>query len=207
MASRSGEPWRRRRARPYRTTGTRGEPKDAILIVCEGRKTEPNYFKRFRVTSATIKVVGTGSNTLSVVEHALSLQEKLRIEGFEFDQLWCVFDCDSFSERFDKAINEAERLGFRVAYSNEAFELWYLLHFHYIDAGLSRDGCVRKLRGLLSDGYEKNRDDLYDCLLDQQPTAIRNARRLLRTYSDEPPSQRNPCTTVFLLVEELNRFL
>ena len=32
--------------------------KQSFLIVCEGECTEPDYFKAFRMTTATIKVVG-----------------------------------------------------------------------------------------------------------------------------------------------------
>ena len=34
--------------------------KPTILIVCEGKNTEPSYFKQFRITSATVKFVGEG---------------------------------------------------------------------------------------------------------------------------------------------------
>ena len=34
------------------------EIKQSFLIVCEGEKTEPDYFKAFRMTAATIKAVG-----------------------------------------------------------------------------------------------------------------------------------------------------
>ncbi|TGG87894.1 RloB domain-containing protein [Geotoga petraea] len=35
--------------------------KPKILIVCEGEKTEPNYFKAFRITSVQVQVIGTRS--------------------------------------------------------------------------------------------------------------------------------------------------
>lgn len=43
-----------------RKIGNRGYPKQIFLIVCEGERTEPNYFKSFRITSANVIVVGTG---------------------------------------------------------------------------------------------------------------------------------------------------
>ncbi|WP_394706873.1 RloB domain-containing protein [Marispirochaeta sp.] len=46
----------------HRTIETRGEPKQTFLIICEGEKTEPNYFKSFKVKSASIRIVGTGCN-------------------------------------------------------------------------------------------------------------------------------------------------
>ncbi|MFH1856944.1 MAG: RloB domain-containing protein, partial [Candidatus Omnitrophota bacterium] len=43
--------------------------KKHLLIVCEGTKTEPNYFKAF-ITSADVKIIGEGFNTMSLVEYA-----------------------------------------------------------------------------------------------------------------------------------------
>jgi len=100
-----------------------------FLIVCEGAKTEPNYFRGFKVAGNVLDVRGVGDNTLSLVEQAAKFKER-----GEYDQTWCVFDRDSFpADRFNRALDLARRLGMRVAYSNEAFELWYLLHFAYHD--------------------------------------------------------------------------
>ena len=60
-----------------RNTGTRGDPKKRILIVCEGEKTEPNYFEAFRVTSAVVKVIGLGQNTKRLVISAINLSTRL----------------------------------------------------------------------------------------------------------------------------------
>lgn len=41
--------------------------KQSFLIICEGEKTEPDYFKSFRMTSATIKVAGQAMNTIALL--------------------------------------------------------------------------------------------------------------------------------------------
>ena len=43
-----------RKASLTRRQGVR-EIKQSFLIVCEGEKTEPDYFKAFRMTAATVK--------------------------------------------------------------------------------------------------------------------------------------------------------
>jgi hypothetical protein len=48
---------------PGRNEGTRS-PHKTVLIVCEGARTEPDYFESFRL-SKVVKTVGTGTNTLS----------------------------------------------------------------------------------------------------------------------------------------------
>jgi len=44
-----------------------------FLIVCEGEKTEPNYFRKFPVDTKVIKldIQGEGKNTKSLVEKAI----------------------------------------------------------------------------------------------------------------------------------------
>jgi len=48
---------------------------DVILIVCEGAKTEPNYFTElknaFRLSNANVMICGRGSDPLSVVDFAI----------------------------------------------------------------------------------------------------------------------------------------
>ncbi|MCH8963291.1 MAG: RloB domain-containing protein [Bacteroidetes bacterium] len=99
-----------------------------------------------------------------------------------------------------------EKHGIKVAYSNEAFELWYVLHFNYHQSATARRLYVGMLNNLLGVPYEKNRLDMYERLEDRQETAIRNAERLLNNYDPPDPARNNPGTTVHLLVQELNRF-
>lgn len=193
------------RARGYsqRKTLTR-ETIPSFLIVCEGTKTEPNYFGKFRVPKhvARVEIRGLGANTESLVRRAMALRD-----AGDYDQVWCVFDRDSFSpESFNAALALAGREGIRVAYSNEAFELWYLLHFHYFNTGLSRADYGGKLSSLLGFRYEKNSDAIFDALWSRQADAIRHAERLLASYPAPRPASDNPSTTVHLLVGELRRF-
>lgn len=201
MPKRSGQ-----NHRPYkpRKVDTR-EPKSRFLIICEGERTEPNYFKSFRVPRDVIvvEIHGTGYNTLSLVKKAI----ELRNTDPGYDQVWCVFDRDSFpAQDFNEALTLAERENLKVAYSNEAFELWYLLHFHYFNSAIIRQQYIAKLNDLLGTVYRKNRSDIYTILLDKQALAIKHAEQLLQEYLPSRPERDNPSTTVHLLVKELNRF-
>jgi hypothetical protein len=173
--------------------------------VCEGEKTEPNYFLSFRVTN---DVYGAGKETIRVVEEARRLNDS---EG-PFDQIWCVFDRDSFpAANFDNAIHMLEALmdkGFRAAYSNEAFELWYILHFVYLDAAISRDQYAGMLEGHLGRKYRKGDTEIYALLRDRgsEALAIERAVRLCALHApDQPPSQCSPVTTVYKLVQKLRQ--
>ena len=178
------------------------ELRQRFLIVCEGAKTEPNYFQSFRVPKAVVDVRGVGRNTVSLVRKALELRDE-----DDYDQVWCVFDKDDFSlQNFNAALALAKQNHINVAYSNEAFELWYVLHFNYHQAATKRDRYARLLTKLLSTPYEKNLSDMYERLESRQETAIRNAEKLLNRYDPPDPARDNPSTTVHLLVQELNRF-
>jgi len=191
-----------------RKSQNRGKPSKSFLIVCEGEKTEPNYFRSFKLHSAAIKVEGCGMNTRSLVEKALEIKKRAKDNDEIFDEVWCVFDRDSFSlQNFNAAFDIAGRKKIKIAYTNEAFELWYLLHFHYFDTGISRDDYKKKLSKLLKEPYKKNSTEMYQKLLDKQFNALRNAETLLKTYKPVNPGENNPSTAVHLLVAELNKFL
>lgn len=181
------------------------ELKQRFLIVCEGSKTEPNYFRSFRVPKnvAEIDIKGLGENPSKLVESAvrLSTQE-------DYDQIWCVFDRDAWTPNdFNNAISSAQAQGFETAYSNEAFELWYILHFEFLNTGISRHSYGKKLDFLLGKKYAKNSETIYEELLEKQMTAIKNAENLLNSYEPHIPCKDNPCTTVYKLVQALNKFI
>ncbi len=191
-----------------RKSGNRGFPKKTFLIVCEGEKTEPNYFKSFRLTTLNVKVVGCGMNTYSLINETIRLKTQAIKEKNPFDQVWCVFDRDSFpAVNINRALVLAETNDIKVAFSNEAFEVWYLLHFCYFNTGVSRDLYAEKLTNYLKQKYKKNSDEIYDKIIDKQAIAIRNAENLLKQYLNHNPEKDNPSTTIHKLVIELNKFI
>lgn len=112
-----------------------------FLIVCEGERTEPNYFEAFRVPKKVYEVIGVGDNTIGLVKQAIDCQQK-----GEYDQVWVVMDKDDFPvANFNNALSLASGKGVNVAYSNEAFELWYLLHFDYHNSAISRTTYKNRL--------------------------------------------------------------
>jgi hypothetical protein len=191
----------------------------SILIVCEGQ-TEELYFKSFPVLGVRVDAVNLkGQSKLKMVE---STQEILDSSAVAYDEIWCVFDMDvrrgedEYSD-FDNVIHQAESLGFKVAYSNDAFELWLYLHFEYTDAENLRTFYYKELGKRLGLNYEKDgkRYDfcqkLYKLLevheQSSQEIAIERARSLFEEKADLPYHQQNPVTKVFELVKELNRNL
>lgn len=178
------------------------QTKRKILIVCEGARTEPSYFKSFRAQKDCL-IVGSGSNTVSVVNHALKEMEKE-----DYSEVWCVFDRDSFpKQRVQKALQLANQNNIKCAFSNESFELWYILHFEYLDTQITRADYCNKLSAHLGTRYEKNNKSIYSTLLAKQNDAIARAKKLERTMLPPGTCQVSayPYTTVYKLVEKLNK--
>lgn len=173
-----------------------------FLIVCEGEKTEPEYFTSFRVPKTILDIHGLGANTESLVRETIRIRDS---DSTIYNEVWCVFDRDSFPiENFNNALMLAKNNNINVAYSNEAFEIWYLLHFYYHDAATSRTQYESMLTHRLGFQYKKNDPKIYDHLIPSQANAIKNAKRLISSYSSHRPGHDNPSTTVYELVEKLN---
>ena len=181
-----------------------------VLILCEDSKSARLYFEGFELDRRRVEVlpIGTGMNTDSLVQNAIERKEEAARCGEPFNEIWCVFDRDSFpAQNFNRAFQLAESHGLSVAWANEAFEIWYLLHFNYHDTGLSRRAYGGRLSTLLGCQYDKSDDQIYARLESCQPTAMKNARRLEKHWVEMGgcnPESANPSTNVHKLVEFLN---
>ncbi len=211
-----------------RNKGVR-EKRKYFLIVCEGQGTEPIYFEALKKTlpqGVIVVTKGTGRNTLSLVKEADEIREREeakireRVEAngsAKFDEVWAVFDKDSFpNENFDNAVHScaSRKNPIKTAWSNECFELWYLLHFRDQQTGIGRDDIFAAMETEFSiSNYRDLKGEQGRRLHEQmavhqgQATAMERARALRDFWqSGTPPSQQNPCTKVCLLVKELNKY-
>jgi len=193
-----------------------------ILIVCEGKKTEPNYFKgfpkrrgkfvyelKFKGENESEENMG-GISPKKVVEKAIELRDN---SYQKYDRVWAVFDKDEF-EDFDAAILKAKSNNICCAWTNEAFELWYLLHFQNRITGMKRTEYQKAIEKEINKTwknkkkpykYAKNATDMYDVLqkYGNQEQAIKWAQQLTLQYNNEKFSTHNPRTQVFKLVKQL----
>lgn len=188
-----------------------------FLIVCEGEKTEPNYFKSFPKKVGkfifNLEFDGGGISTLKVVEKAIELRDNSKQK---YDRVWAVFDRDSFkANSFNSAILKGNAHNISCAWSNEAFELWYLLHFHNRVTAMKRDDYKKAIEEAVNVKlvkkkklfkYKKNDTGMYSMLnqTGSQDSAIKWAKQLAINNTGEQFANYNPQTMVFKLVEELN---
>jgi hypothetical protein len=185
-----------------RKSGFRTQRK-LVLIVCEGARTEPSYFECFPLPKNVREIYGAGANTLSVVKESIKIRDK-----GNFDEIWCVFDRDSFPiKRIVEAFKLAKSEKINIAFSNESFELWYLLHFHYLDTAITRQDYCQRLAVLLGGKYKKNDPTMYKRLISSQTQAIKNAKKLYKDVNPNSLHSSCPVTTVYQLVERLNELI
>lgn len=174
-----------------------------ILIVCGG-KTEKIYFEKHKSSLADIKIVPCLHNEspLRVVNRAIKEKKE-----DNYIQVWCVFDKDDFKD-FDEAIFKAKKNDIRCAFSNESFEVWFLLHYKYFDNYKDRTKCIKELESELGLKYDKVDEKIYDILKNKMDKAIQNAKIAHQRYMVQGGSPSNwcSCTTVYELMNELKQW-
>lgn len=184
--------------------------KQTFLIVCEGEVTEPEYFNSFRLTSANVKAIGKGMNTISLVKEAIAIRDIEKRRNRNYDQCWVVFDKDDFTASdFNAAIQMAQANGFHVAYSNQAFEFWFLLHFNLYQGAIHRNRYAEMLTHLLGFKYGKakgNSVKVFNVIYPRTRMAIDNAKNVLKAFDGSNPAKEESSTTVHQLVERLLLF-
>ena len=190
------------------------------LIVCEGKKTEPNYFNGLKrkinekygnkvdVLIPNIDVKGTGMNTTSLVKYT---QKTVNHANKVYGQVWVVFDKDDYNdEQFNLAIDNCN---YNVAWSNPNFELWLLAHFKKVNRYVSKDDVLQELsKEFQKNGlgnYTKNDTNIFAKVTSEGKlhTAIKNCDYMEELNKDGQASQRNPMTKVYKIVDGLKEYL
>lgn len=223
-----------------------------FIIVCEDEVSEPLYFKYFETDLIKINTIENQkskmTNVLNAIKHCLgedimeyNADSRARLKRNDI-QIWCVFDRDKGDNSnlvkddvdFNLSINTAQASGINVAWSNDAFELWVLLHFEEIeinDDNKKRDIYYKRLTDIFkklpnpnedlikalnhsSFNYKQDlkhrnnfRNIVRNEIIPKTQEAINRAKALDKHFSASslPYHQKAPCTMVYKLVEELIR--
>ena len=205
-----------RRAKQTKDTQRRGQAikssGQTVLIVCEGTKTELNYFKELRqhyhlqaVHTVDVTSGSSGRNAKNILLDAKKRYKVSKEKGDPYDRVYCVFDRDDecgANAGFRDVINEIRKLkNFHAAYSIPSFEFWLLLHFTYTRQCFeSSQQVFDKLKKYYTT-YQKNHPSLFRELEVHLDKALSHADRCLKEVND--CEEQNPST----MVHELVRFL
>ena len=197
------------------------------LIVCEGTKTEPNYFieaineinKNIEDEyKLKVKVIGTGRNTISLVKSVEDLQveiDKYNNRLIPYSKIFVVFDKDNFSDKsFDEAIKMCIQNGYIPLWSNQAIEFWFLLHFNYIDGKMDRKNYAIKINKKIKKKglkytYHKNDSKIYSklCKHGSLDKAKANAKKIHLNHIKDKPSNSESCTLIYKFFESVDERL
>lgn len=209
-----------------------------VLIVCEDAATEKRYFETafpdLPENTVRVKPVGTGRDPLGVAQQAIVERDALALEARrDVDQVWLVFDKDDADQtpkkvdRFGKALALAEQEKMALAFSNEVFELWLLLHFVDVaaDAPLPRarvykllGEALRPHRLFATEGYHHKKTADHKASkpahvlqavreLGDEPQAHARAEALLAAHGEKPLLTANPSTRVHRLLQSLRGWM
>jgi hypothetical protein len=210
---RDNQPKHRQRGKIERK-GRRRNTFDRILIVCEGKKTEPNYFEGLRtflrLSSANITAIpsGDGPQPMKVVDFA---RDYCRDTNNRWEKVFCVFDEDDHPD-FEKAIRSAaerdgklkndqgEKIRFYAIPSSPCFELWLALHFEAVSSRFSCHEMLDKVKRLIP-GYEKGAKGIYERTREFLNKACQNADKISRNRDGAKIT--NPYTAVGEVMKEL----
>jgi hypothetical protein len=202
---------KRESRRKVRVTPT----KPVVIVVCDGAKTEPIYFKNFKSRDKLfhIKVVHSGKNYLDLIKKGI--HESDGVEGA--CDVWCVSDVDadpntpynesSKNQQLKEFKEQARKYGFQIALSNPCFELWYLLHFGYSTSNLPTYKSLEQKLSVHLPNYSKTKN-YFSQLSDTMDYAISNAKKLEKHHADLGIADFasvavNPYTDVWQLVEQI----
>lgn len=190
-------------------------PYDRMLIVCEGSKSEVNYFNAIRqekrIPSADIRVVPSdyGTTPLQIVQFAIKELKRLK----SFDHVYVVFDRDDHLTYHD-ALNKTEATNkklrndahttvpFTAIPSVPSFELWVLLHFRDVQAPMHRDQVLAELmKPAAYPAYAKNSLTVFQDTKPHLAQAEDRAKRLRERFDKRNGS--DPCTDADILTQAL----
>ena len=191
------------------------------LIVTEGTDTEPAYFgaikeiinKRYP-EKIYLDVSGEGDNIIGLFGRAKLLAGN---NSNVYKHVWIVYDTDDFpADYIDRVLqlcveSSTEETMFHAVWSNQCIELWFLLHFGFMQSDIHRSEYWPKITDYLkkigAGEYAKNRTDMYHILRPYMDTAIANAKSLDAINYGKVPSKAAPGTKVYELVERLKPYL
>ena len=184
------------------------EPPVRFVLVCEGKNTEPRYFKALErqhnnvlIEIETIEAAGVPS---TVASRAIAEVQKInRTDPLEEDdQVWAVFDKDEHP-CFEKAIEQCNGNGVGIARSDPCFEVWLILHFESYDRAGTRRDAYRKLKALCNGADCKHHSFDYTEMVGNFEFAVTLAQRQEKSRIKEG-GLTPPYTTVHKLASALN---
>ena len=227
MGSRSDQLFHKRKIKAkydYKRKSKFLSTRSRVLIVCEGEKTEPLYFKnlikKFGLTATEVEVSGdSGSTPSSVVKFG---KAKIKLDS-DIDYLFFVFDKDTHTDYDDslssildlQKLRKYKDMKIGAITSNPCFELWFLMHYEPFTKPMAAYRGKSLCANLISElkkkpgfnSYSKGQTDHFELLYDKLTIAKKNSAQVLNQSlkAGENKHHGNPSTFVHELVLTLEK--
>jgi RloB-like protein len=190
-------------------------PYPRVLIVCEGSKTEVNYFEEVRQEARlpTVHVLVIHSFLGTTPQQIVQAAEEEFCKSKGFEKVYAVFDRDdhltyanaiAMAEARDGKLknDEKEHVSFEAIVSVPCFELWLLLHYVNIMAPIHRHHALARLQQHLP-GYQKGKNGTYVTTVANLAVATQRATALKQQFCRLPGT--DAYTDVHKLVDVLRK--
>ena len=150
--------------RPYKRREERIDAGARFVIVCEGIKTERNFFhairKELRLGTRQIDILHAGvTNPRGIVDAVIERRAGITDWRPAIDTAWAVYDgvehYRTDEADWHQALDIARPKSINLAISNPCFEFWYLIHFQDQFAWIERDAVEQLLRANHIANYDK----------------------------------------------------
>ncbi len=177
-----------------------------ILVVCEGKKTEPNYFRglknSLRLGTANVEITGDSDpNPTCVVAFAKKRYHEEKKNGLPFEHVYCVFDKDSHHD-YQVALSQIKNAKpegvFHAITSVPCFEYYLLLHYIYSARPCTSTKMLSTLKRHYKN-YKKGDEKIFSTVQSRLETAKTRAEKSLVDANQN--NTDNPSTNAHILVE------
>ena len=161
------------------------EPEKVIIISCEGRNTEPEYFETIKNKLSDyisvlieIKIVPKNDNPSEPKDIVCNLEafiEEHYDYKSDYDEMWVIWDREKVKARKQAILEilpQCREKNYNIALTNPLFEFWLLLHIvdvskynstilyenNWMTTAKRRRFIDKELSNILEDGYSKKKD-------------------------------------------------
>lgn len=183
-------------------------PKRIMLFAVEGgflNKTEKQYFERFESDYFVVKFVKkSSSDPEGMVKSLLKEYKEMELSSKRGDIGFSLVDTD-FNSTKDVQLSCADKFVSKYDYlhqivSSPIFEIWYLTHFNFSTKQYNnQEELINTLKTYIKD-YSKNKQDVYDILVDKTDMAVNNCKKL---YQYNMSNKKKPHTVDFSPYSEI----
>ncbi|MEO5350273.1 MAG: RloB family protein [Magnetococcus sp. YQC-3] len=187
---------------------SREPPKTRLVIVSEGKNTEPVYIRAFALehgfSADRLDFITNTSTPKSIVDRAVQEKESLARERRRgAHEIWAVFDRDEHPQ-IEEAKQKARDNDIGIAFSNPCVELWALYHFHDCHAHTEHGDMPKALKKAMPEHDPDGRKLFdYEQMRTNYQTARKRAEKGRAAREKEGTPHGNPSTSMDLLTEQI----